>query len=257
MEQSLVCLENDRVRVGETRYLDDDRPLRFLRCLDDKHLPSQNYLDFQKDLRPYMRRTVANWMIDVCDEQESHEEVLVTAINYLDRILTHIVPVKRCQLQLLATVAMFIASKFRDTNPISATHLVMYTDYSITVDELLNWEVIVLQALKWDLSCVSPYNFLDQFLPRLPEDVTAEQRLRLRRHSAVLIVMCSVEPKFAACPPSLVSAAALSAAAYGLLGSAWCLRHRLHRLLGKLASVDQVGILINTYMICRVVLDLA
>lgn len=239
----LICLERDegttkgKYSVNNGLIL-DKRILRYLRKLDDKHLPSQNYLLFQTDLKPYMRRTVANWMTDVCDEQGCHEDVLLSAINYLDRTLAQLVPVKRTQLQVIAAACMFIASKFRDTNPISIPHLVMYTDYSVRDSEILQWEILILQALKWDLSCVSPYNFLDQYLPRLPL-LTLEEKAELRRHSSVLIVMCSVEPHFAACPPSLISAAALCSAAYGVLGKAWCDMVQLRRRLAQLASLDQ------------------
>lgn len=72
----------------------------------------------------------------VCTEQQCEEEVFPMSVNYLDRVLS-VVPVRRSQLQLLATVCMFIASKFKDTTPLSAHSLVVYTDRSITLDDLL------------------------------------------------------------------------------------------------------------------------
>jgi G1/S-specific cyclin-D2 len=62
--------------------------------------------------------------------------VFSLAVNYLDRVLSSI-PVRKSELQLVGTVCMFIASKFKDTVAIPADRLVMYTDYSITVDQLL------------------------------------------------------------------------------------------------------------------------
>lgn len=72
----------------------------------------------------------------VCEEQHCEEDVFPLAISYVDRFLS-LVDVPRAQLQLLATAAMFISSKLKETCPLSARKLVTYTDNSITVEQLL------------------------------------------------------------------------------------------------------------------------
>jgi len=74
--------------------------------------------------------------VQVCEEQHQEEEVFPLSVNLLDRFLTS-VQTKKSRLQLLGCVCLFIASKLMDTAPLSADKLVMYTDFSITISDLL------------------------------------------------------------------------------------------------------------------------
>jgi hypothetical protein len=64
------------------------------------------------------------------------EEVFPLAVNLMDRFLA-VHQLRKSQLQLVASVALFISSKMVDTSPFAADKLVIYTDYSITLDELM------------------------------------------------------------------------------------------------------------------------
>lgn len=57
-------------------------------------------------------------------------------MNYLDRFLA-VVPTRKCHLQLLGAVCMFLASKLKETIPLTAEKLCIYTDNSIKPQELL------------------------------------------------------------------------------------------------------------------------
>lgn len=57
-------------------------------------------------------------------------------MNYLDRFLS-VEPLKKSRLQLLGATCMFLASKMKETIPLTAEKLCIYTDNSIRPEELL------------------------------------------------------------------------------------------------------------------------
>ena len=90
----------------------------------------------QTEVRPHMRKIVSDWMLEVTEEQQCQPEVFHLAINYLDRYLSTR-DIQKNQFQLIACVCMFLASKFKETCPLPAEHLVIYTDYSVAVKDIM------------------------------------------------------------------------------------------------------------------------
>ena len=72
----------------------------------------------------------------MCEEEQCQSEVFPLAMNMLDRFLA-VVKIRKNQLQLLGSVCLLIASKLRQSRPIEPRTLIRYTDWSITLDEII------------------------------------------------------------------------------------------------------------------------
>ncbi|NXC92167.1 CCND3 protein, partial [Cercotrichas coryphoeus] len=121
----------------DPQLLGDRRVLQNLLSLEERYSPRVSYFQcVQRDIQPYMRKMLAFWMLEVCEEQKCEEEVFPLAMNYVDRYLSS-VAVHKNHLQLLGAVCMLLASKLRETMPLTVEKLCIYTDNSITPQELL------------------------------------------------------------------------------------------------------------------------
>ena len=148
-------LNFDGIRsIADPLLIRDERVLRNVLRLDEDYQGSngikqlhsssnnnnrpevKNYFkSVQREIKPHMRKIVADWMMEVCEEQHCHPEVFSLAINYLDRVLS-LINIRKSQFQLLSSVCIFLASKFKESVPLCAEKLVVYADFSITSEEI-------------------------------------------------------------------------------------------------------------------------
>ncbi|XP_046748123.1 G1/S-specific cyclin-D2 [Diprion similis] len=238
----LLCCETTETECrayADPALLNDDRVLQNLLKSEERYAPSSSYFEcVQRDISPMMRKIVAEWMLEVCEEQKCQEEVFPLSMNYVDRFLS-ICPIRKSQLQLLGTACLLLSSKLREPRPLSAEVLVFYTDNSITLDDLWRWEQLVVSKLKWELSAVTPGDFLLHILSRLPVDPPAWDSLMIRRHAQTFIALSAREYKFSMYTPSMIAAASVAAALHGL---DWTRKsgYGLPRLLDELTRITAI-----------------
>lgn len=115
--------------------LNDTRVLANLIQRQDMGCPDY-FKTVQTEVKPHMRKIVSDWMLEVTEEQQCQPEVFHLAVNYMDRYMS-VRHVQKSQFQLIASVCMFLASKFKETCALPAEHLVIYTDYSISVRDMM------------------------------------------------------------------------------------------------------------------------
>ena len=172
---------------------------------------SNYFLTVQTNINPHMRKIVTDWMMEVCEDQQCKPEVFFLSINYLDRFLST-VNIKKNQFQLCASVCILLASKFSQVVPITTDKLVIYTDSSVTVEELRQWEIKILNVLQWELCSVTTHTFLEHFIPGLCTVLSKVNNNKVRTHAHTIAAMAATEYDLITAKQSIVAATALSIA---------------------------------------------
>merc|ERR1712029_1218500 len=202
--------------IQDTRQIKDVRILQNLLRNEDRFLPdTPDYMKtIQPMVTPQMRKIVADWMLEIIHAQNSQPEVFCLAMNIMDRFLCQL-KIHSSQLQLLGAVCILIASKIREPIPVPGKHLIEFTDYSITAEEIKEWELLVLYKMQWELSAITPLDYLDHAFPRLGLENLVDMD-ELRRRTETILVLTATDYQFAYHSPSLMAASAIMTALQSL-----------------------------------------
>lgn len=126
-----------------------------------KYQVQDNYIEsVQVDgMRPVWRSRLFEWMFEFVDEYDIGICTVATAMNYVDRYLSH-VSTKKCILQLVALAAILVATKLCETQPISIKELQGLAEGIYLESDIRLMELELLRVLSWELNPVTPFAFL-------------------------------------------------------------------------------------------------
>ena len=208
-----VAMSIDVQPMVDKNLVKDQRVLENMLASEKEH----RVIDYcgtglQREVAPHMRKIVTDWMMEVCEDQQCQPQVFFLAVSYLDRVLSSL-NIKKNQFQLLAAVCILLASKFSQVVPITTEQLVIYTDNSVSKKDLLQWEILVLEVLQWEIS-VSTVNC---FLNLLYTSFTVSEKVQ--RQAEALAALAVTEYKFLMAKDSVLAAAALATALKEELGN--------------------------------------
>lgn len=146
----------------------DERVLENL-LIAEENLKS-NHLYFnavQEHIEPIHREQAVEWIYDVAKEEKCDADVFPLAVSLIDRFLS-LQNIFRQDIQVLAGVCLFIASKVKAPQPMNAARVSYYTADSVKVHDVLSWELLVLAHLNWEITSPTGFDFFDHLCARLP-----------------------------------------------------------------------------------------
>lgn len=211
--------------------------------LEDFYTLRNNYLNDVIDNET--RSTLSVWMLEVCEEEKCTRDVFYVAMNLFDRFMSSLksskFQINKSYLQLIGTTCLFISSKIRNQKPLNSLKLIEYTDNSITLADLLDLEIFILQKLKYDSDSISPNDFLEIFIQRLMIENNAQIDL-IRKHFLAFTALCSTEIQFSFYPSSMIAYSCLLASINGLKNqtglNAAQIDESLYQVLSQFTKID-------------------
>ena len=192
--------------------------------LEEYYLIQHSYFTAKAKISKQMRTKLVTWMLEVCEETKLTDDIFSLSVNLLDRLLHAMIvktqfQVEVSHLQLFGIVCLFIAAKLKTkAHILTSLRLIEYTDNSVRLDELLEWELLVLDKLRWDIAAIVPNDYLEIFFNKLPYlSNNVEQTKLVRKHFDAFTALCSLDFKFSFYPPSMLASACLLTAVNGLI----------------------------------------
>ncbi|NXE45173.1 CCND1 protein, partial [Casuarius casuarius] len=236
MEHQLLCCEVETIRRA---YLDanllNDRVLQTMLKAEETCSPSVSYFKcVQKEILPYMRKMVATWMLEVCMFRR-----FLCKLRHRKELGLRAAPPSA------ATRGPPSRNNFSGTAHLcmsGANHifpLLLPLLFFFPLSSLLflqQMELLLVNKLKWNLAAMTPHDFIEHFLTKMP--LAEDTKQIIRKHAQTFVALCATDVKFISNPPSMIAAGSVVAAVQGLhLGdtntflSYQCLTHFLSQVI--------------------------
>ncbi|XP_045481886.1 G1/S-specific cyclin-E1 [Harmonia axyridis] len=180
--------------------------------------------DFSNFL-PRMRAILLDWIMEVCEVYHLRRVTYYLGVDYFDRFLSIRPDVPKNQLQLVGVTCLFLAAKLEEIYPPRVTEFSYVCDGACSPDDILNCELLILNSLGWDLSLMTPSDWLNLYMQlHFKADELTPQRIHREinkdflfpqysgfqfTRASLLIDMMSLDPGFLRFSYSTVAAAAM------------------------------------------------
>ncbi|CAI4227312.1 unnamed protein product [Auanema sp. JU1783] len=153
---------SDKALAADTRVLANLRIAETMTTVNSHYFTS-----VQDHVQPIHREQAIEWIYDVSKEERCDADIFPLAVSLMDRFLS-IQNIFKTDIQVLAGVCLFIASKVKAPQPLNAQRMSYYTADSVQVHDFLAWELLVLSQLDWDINCPTAFDFFDQLAAHVP-----------------------------------------------------------------------------------------
>ena len=169
-------LSNDKINEKyDLQFAEEyqEEIIPYLISLEYKKRINPNYMLKQSDINEKMRMILIDWLIEVHLKFKLLPETLFLTINFIDRYLQNN-QTKRDKLQLIAVSSLLIACKYEEIYPPEISSFVYITDNAYKKEDILNYEIKILEDLEYDLTYPSILRYFEIVTIKLglPNDKT-------------------------------------------------------------------------------------
>ena len=140
--------------------------IEYLLSLEYRKRINPNYMHEQRDINEKMRIILIDWLIEVHLKFKLLPETLFLTINFIDRYLQK-KQTPREKLQLIAVSSLLIACKYEEIYPPEISSFVYITDNAYKKEDILNYELKILDTLGYDVTYPTPLRFLELLIIKL------------------------------------------------------------------------------------------
>ncbi|XP_028931590.1 G1/S-specific cyclin-E1 isoform X2 [Ornithorhynchus anatinus] len=131
---------------------------------EQTYLRDKHFLQRHPLLQPKMRAILLDWLMEVCEVYKLHRETFYLAQDFFDRFMATQQNIVKTLLQLIGISSLFIAAKLEEIYPPKLHQFAYVTDGACTEDEILSMELIIMKALKWNLSPLTVVSWLNVYM---------------------------------------------------------------------------------------------
>lgn len=182
--------------------------MRYLLELEKRYAITEKYLlmtssDGQKhNTTPKMRSVLINWMVEVHSSFGFLPETLHLSVAITDRYLQNMPNVGRKTLQLVGTIALYVAGKYEEMYIPEISEFVFMCDDVFSKDDMFRMEKDILNRMGFELGGPLSLHFLRRY------NKIAKVEIDHHALGKYLIELALVDHRFCHVPPSLQAAAA-------------------------------------------------
>ncbi|KAA8545764.1 hypothetical protein F0562_020785 [Nyssa sinensis] len=186
---------------------------------EPRHMPHPDYLRRCRDrsIDLTARQDSITWILKVQAYYQFRPVTAFLSVNYFDRFLSFhsLSQEKGWPFQLLSVACLSLAAKMEEPHvPLLLDLQVLEPSFVFEPKTVLRMELLVMAILDWRLRSVTPFDYLDFFMSKLPSSGSKPDLFgRVFYTSSDLIVNATRVIDFLAFPPSIVAAAAVLSAA--------------------------------------------
>ena len=157
-------LEEKILNIEETPYLESI--FRSYRRNESIKVFRKDYLEnVQKDFTPTDRNTAIEWMLSTTTTLFLDIQIILIGAKMFDFIIMNYT-VPRSKIMLYAATCLFVASKIEEEDSQNLCQQIALLVNDVTVDDIVAAELDILQLLRFNISFITPFMYVEHLFKR-------------------------------------------------------------------------------------------